>query len=354
MKEQSDRFRGMILGTAVGDAVGLPAEGISKSRARRMFTGPWRHRLVLNRGMISDDTEHTIFVVQCLLAHAESSDQFMRRLAMCLRWWLLSLPAGIGLATGRAILKLCLGFSPRNSGVFSAGNGPAMRVAPLGAFFANDPARIDELTELCTRITHTDPKAAIAAKAIAQTAGWIVRTNHEERPDLSDFVRVLSSVSEDRAWRGLVSRIETACKDGLSVEEFADSLGLSNGISGYIYHTVPVVLFAWYAHWGNYEETLTAIWECGGDTDTTGAIVGALAGLTVGERGIPSAWIDGIADWPRSTSKMRSMADALAAKSLGEGISHPVGYFWPGVLLRNVFFLAVVLLHGFRRLLQPY
>ena len=327
MTTKKDRFRGMILGTAVGDAIGLPAEGISKSRARRVFKGPWRHRLVLNRGMISDDTEHTIFVVQSLLAHAGNPEKFIRRLAMSLRWWLLSLPAGIGLATGRAILKLCVGFSPRASGVFSAGNGPAMRVAPIGAFFADDPERIDEFTELCTRITHTDPKAVMAAKAIAQTAGWIVRTNLEERPDLSDFVRVLSSVSEGREWRGLVSSIETACKDGLSVEEYADRLGLSNGISGYIYHTVPVVLFAWYAHWGNYEETLTAIWECGGDTDTTGARVGALVGRTVGERGIPPAWIDGIADWPRSTSKMRTMADALTAKASGVEISSPVSYF---------------------------
>jgi ADP-ribosyl-[dinitrogen reductase] hydrolase len=344
----------MILGTAVGDAVGLPAEGINKSRARKMFKGPWRHRLVLNRGMLSDDTEHTIFAVQCLLAHAGNPDKFIRRLAMCLRWWLLSLPAGIGMATGRAIMKLCIGFPPRSSGVFSAGNGPAMRVAPIGAFFSENPERVDELTELCTRITHTDPKAIIAAKAIAQTSAWIVRANLEGRPDLSDFIQVLSSVSEDNEWRGLVSTVEAACKDGLSVEEFADKLGLRNGISGYIYHTVPVVLFAWYAHCGNYEETLTSIWECGGDTDTTGAIVGALAGLTVGETGIPSAWIDGIADWPRSTSKMIAMADALAAKAAGEDIISPVRYFWPGVLPRNVFFLAVVLLHGFRRLLPPY
>jgi len=354
MTEKKDRFRGMMLGTAVGDAVGLPAEGISKSRAKKMFKGPWQHRLIMNRGMISDDTEHTIFVSQCLLAHADNSNRFVRRLAMCLRWWLLSLPAGIGMATGRAIMKLCIGFSPRSSGVFSAGNGPAMRVAPIGAFFAEDPERVDELTELCTRITHTDPKAIIAANAIAQTSAWIVRADIEERPDLAEFIQVLSSVSEDNEWLSLVANIETACKDGLSVEEFADKLDLGNGISGYIYHTVPAVLFAWYLHCGDYEKTLTAIWECGGDTDTTGAIVGALAGLTVGESGIHSSWIDGIADWPRSTRKMRDMADALAAKASGEEASSPIRYFWPGVLLRNVFFLAVVLLHGFRRLLPPY
>ena len=63
-----DRFRGVLLGTAVGDALGLPAEGLSRARVERMFRGRWRHRLVGRRGMISDDTEHTVFVAQCLLA----------------------------------------------------------------------------------------------------------------------------------------------------------------------------------------------------------------------------------------------------------------------------------------------
>ena len=56
-----DRFRGMILGTAVGDAVGLPAEGMSRKRIAKFVKGRWRHRLVFGRGMVSDDTEHTCF-----------------------------------------------------------------------------------------------------------------------------------------------------------------------------------------------------------------------------------------------------------------------------------------------------
>ena len=56
---------GTILGTAVGDAIGLPREGLSPARARRLFGDPpLRHRFLLGRGMISDDTEHT-----CMVAH---------------------------------------------------------------------------------------------------------------------------------------------------------------------------------------------------------------------------------------------------------------------------------------------
>ncbi len=86
--------------------------------------------------MVSDDTDHTVFVAQSLLAHPDSPERFAGRLAWCLRLWLLTLPAGVGFATLRSILRLWIGMSPSRSGVYSAGNGPAMRAAPIGAFFA--------------------------------------------------------------------------------------------------------------------------------------------------------------------------------------------------------------------------
>ncbi len=125
----SDRLAGILLGTAVGDAVGLPAEGISPARRRRMMPGSWQHRFLFGRGMVSDDTEHALFVAQSLLRHPTNADAFQRRLAWHLRWWFVGLPAGIGLATARACLKLWFGFPPARSGVFSAGNGPAIRQA---------------------------------------------------------------------------------------------------------------------------------------------------------------------------------------------------------------------------------
>ena len=100
-----DRLAGVVLGTAVGDSVGLPAEGLSPRRRQCLFPGPWRHRLLCGRGMISDDTEHTLMVAQSLLKCPDDATAFGRSLAWRLRWWLLGLPAGVGLATARACLK---------------------------------------------------------------------------------------------------------------------------------------------------------------------------------------------------------------------------------------------------------
>src|SRR5262245_27993770 len=124
-KDRSDQIAGVILGTAGGDALGLPREGLSRRRAETLFGGPpVRHRLLFGRGMVSDDTEHTCMVGQALLRAPNEANVFARSLAWRLRLWQLGLPAGAGRATMRAVLKLWLGFPPRYSGVFSAGNGP--------------------------------------------------------------------------------------------------------------------------------------------------------------------------------------------------------------------------------------
>ncbi len=353
--ELSFRLRGLLVGTAVGDALGLPAEGLSRRRTQGRYRGQWRHRLIFGRGMISDDTEHTIFVAQCLLCHPDSPERFARRLGWCLRGWLLSLPAGIGFATLRAIGKLWLGFPPRSSGVYSAGNGPAMRVAIIGAFFAHDAERRAAYVAASTRMTHTDPKALIGATVIAELAAWTVRERLTEPPPLDVFLTLLRRCgSGDRDWQSLVETIAQAARDQVSVAELAERLGLSRGVTGYIYHTVPVVIYAWFRQGGDFRSTLTAVLDCGGDTDTTGAIVGAIAGAMGGEDSIPADWRTGVADWPRSLPLLRTLADRLAAVIATGQSAAPVRYFWPAIPLRNLLFLLIVLLHGLWRLLPPY
>ncbi len=338
----------------MGDSIGLPAEGLSPSRARKLFPGRWRHRLLINGGMVSDDTDHTVFVAQSLLAHPDSVELFMRRLSRCLRWWFLSLPPGIGFATVRSILRSWV-ISPLRSGVYSAGNGPAMRSAPIGAFFASSPKRMNDYVQASTRLTHTDPRALTGAKAVALIAGWSIRDQLEERPELQDFLELLQQAgSEDPEWETVIDSISAAYGQRLSVKQFAESLGLSKGISGYVYHTVPVVVYAWYLHFGSFEDTLSSVLSCGGDTDTTGAISGALAGAVTGEGGIPADWMKGLNDWPRGVAILRAIADQLAEKREGSQNGSPVRYFWPGMLLRNLFLLAIVLLHILRRLAPPY
>jgi len=347
---------GILIGTAVGDSVGLPAEGICRRRNQKIFRGYWHQRLLWRYGMISDDTEHTIFVAQCLIAHPDSPHKYIRRLAWCLKWWLLSLPAGVGLATLKSIVKLWLGFNPRHSGVYSAGNGAAMKSAIIGAFFAHYPDKLTEYVSLSTRITHIDPRAFIGASAIASLTAWIIRDNFTQPPEidvLSAFLRQIGN--EDKEWILLVNKIREGLIENISVEEFAHRINQQDGISGYVYYTVPVVIFAWYHHFGDFRKALSEVYNCGGDTDTTGAILGALMGATVGIQGIPQDWIKNLRDYPRNIKLLEKIAQRLSTTIQNNyQPNQPVSYNWWWVLPRNIIFLVIVLCHGFRRLFPPY
>ena len=82
-----DEIIGCILGTAVGDALRLPYEGVSSKRAPRLLGPPDRYRFFFRRGMISDDTEHTCMFAQSLIEANGDVDLFARRFATRLRWW---------------------------------------------------------------------------------------------------------------------------------------------------------------------------------------------------------------------------------------------------------------------------
>jgi len=336
-------LRGVLLGTAVGDALGLPAEGLSQQRAARWWKGDWRMRLVFGRGMLSDDTEHTYAVAEALSVAGGDVDRFRRVLAGKLRWWFLTLPAGVGMATARACIKLWLGFPPTKSGVFSAGNGPAMRSALIGVFFRNDPERRRQFVCASARITHTDPLAEVAALAVAEAAACGANGG-----SLAEFVESLPRMMDSEKWQRAFSGIGDHLGRVASTREFASSLGLDRGVSGYALHTVPVALYAWLRHPDDFSKALTSALDCGGDTDTVGAIVGALAGATLGCDSIPAKWRNDVRDWPLSTARLDIAATALAESNEVPAI------FWPLRLLRNAVFLLIVLAHGFWRLFPPY
>jgi ADP-ribosylglycohydrolase len=346
---RQEHIEGCVLGTAVGDALGLPREGLSRSRAAAWFGqhSP-RHALVAGRGLCSDDTEHTVMVAQALIASGGEPAEFARQLARRLRFWLLRLPAGVGLGTMRACVKLWLGFGPNRSGVASAGNGPAMRSALLG-LVARDDAHLGQLVQASTRLTHTDPRALQGAHVVAALARQIAAAQGRTLSADEVKARVLPLV-DDAAFREALTWSLDAGARQLDTQAFAAPLGLQRGISGFVVHTVAACVYAWFAHQGDYRATLAAALEMGGDSDTVGAICGALAGTQVGPAGIPHDWLAGLAEWPCTTAWLASLAQTLAQGQPGR----PPRVSSLALLLRNVVFLAIVLAHGFRRLLPPY
>lgn len=349
---------GCLLGTAVGDAIGLAQEGLSRQRQERLFPRLDAYRLLFGKGLCSDDTEHTCLLAQSLIEtgndlHDDSEQKFIANFAWRLRCWLLGLPAGIGMATLKAILKLWLGFSGRHSGIRSAGNAPAMRSALLGVCYGADEARMTRLNRAATRITHTDPEAEQGALAVALAAHLAATSEHDIAP--ADYLRALQNlIGETARFSVLVREVIASIERGEDAARYATGIGCSNGVSGYICHTVPVALHVWLTHQQDYRRAVLGVVRLGGDTDTAAAIVGAIVGARVGKDGIPAEWRRDLWEWPRTLCWIEQLGVTLARHQAEGTIGGALPLSLIKLLLRNVFFLGLVLLHGFRRLLPPY
>lgn len=344
---QREVLRACLIGAAVGDALGLPYEGLSARRAQRWLRGRLRHRLLPGRGMVSDDTDHHVFVAQSLLAARGDVDAFRRELVRRLRLWLICLPAGIGSATLRGLLRAWLGL--RHSGVRSAGNGPAMRSALLGCVFADDARARRAHVAASTSITHLDPRAFAGALAIAEIAAALVRGAWPQRPSADELAALLRTVSDDASWQDCVAQLHRCCCTAQPAQAWCEAPARRASVGGYVLDSVPFAIAAWYQEFGDYAATVELCVRAGGDVDTHAAMAGALAALVVGVEGVPRDWREGLRDWPHGLPCLEVLARDLAAPDAAAAAGFP-----PALLPRNLLFLGIVLAHGLRRLLPPY
>lgn len=169
----------------------------------------------------------------------------------------------------------------------SCGNGAAMRVAPLGGYFADDVGEAAAQSALSAEVTHSHPEGIAGAVAVAVAAAyaWLLRASAP--PDCPAFLAlVLPHVPPGQVADGL--RQAQSLPSGTSGPEAARLLG-----SGYNATAQDTVSFAvWCAgqSLGNYEGALWLALSGLGDRDTTCAMVGGIVACCTGLEGIPAAW----------------------------------------------------------------
>lgn len=329
-----DQLRGVIIGTAVGDALGLPWEGMSADAIRARAGDRLDYVLLGGRGLVSDDTEQTWLIAAAVLAARGDVDAFQSTLARYLRWWFLALPPGIGLGTARSLIRSLAGVPAGRSGVMSAGNGAAMRAAVLGVALARE--QVSSWVRASTVITHGDPRADAGARVVAIAAHLGARHGLDRREWQAE--EVLRAAEGEELVRGL--RTVIAClRGGESPDRLTSALGVPGFVTGYVNHTVPAAVYCWLRN-STFEGAVSDAVRMGGDTDTVAAIAGALMGATLGFSQIPSDRVDGLADRPMSRARLLEAADALAA-----GCTVAPALPWLGLLARNLALLPVFVAH---------
>jgi ADP-ribosylglycohydrolase len=277
-------LHGLSCGDAFGERFFLPREVAQSLIAQRAVPSPpWRY---------TDDTAMAIAITEILEEHGEIRQDSLAETFG--RNFLADHRRGYGAAMHTLLPELASAPSAwkkmapalfRGGGSF--GNGAAMRVAPLGAYFADDLAKLTEQAELSAVITHSHPEGVAGAIAVAMAAALAWRHKNAPTTPREFLQEVCERTPESEVRSGLIQAL--ALPTDTTVEAAVAVLGNGSNISAQ--DTVPFALWAAAHHLDNYQDALWTTVSGLGDRDTTCAIVGGIAAISAGVESIPPSWI---------------------------------------------------------------
>lgn len=273
---------------AVGDAFGSQFFVPDNRRyltGRELPPGPWQW---------TDDTEMAASVyAEVVRGGAVDADRLASSFARH-----HDFDRGYGPATGRMLRLVREGGDWRSlaaelfEGSGSFGNGAAMRVAPLGAWYAEDLDEVVEQAAVSARITHTHPEAVEGAIAVAVAAALVAR---RETMGAGPFLdRVVECLPRGRVREGV--------RDARALLITSNPLGvaaeLGNGSRVSALDTVPFALWAAARNRSGLASALWATVAPGGDMDTTCAIVAGVLGAGMPGAALPREWVERTEELP--------------------------------------------------------
>ncbi len=305
-----ERLVGCLLGQALADALGFVVEAESPAVAGQ-YVGDWlragrageRAHPRFPFGQYSDDTQ----LARALLLSVRDAGRwsppaFATRVGELFRD---GLDVGAGHGTRSAALRLLAGASWRESGTPApyAGNGSAMRVAPLGVLLGHDPEALRVAASEQSRITHLDPRCAAGSVAVA---GAVALAAVPGAIDARPFLATLAEwvACEDDSVAAAVAGVGEWL--ALPPEDAARRLrteGLDpghrtswQGISAFVTPSVAWSLYAFLRSPDDYWAAVCTAIAVGGDTDTLAAMTGAMAGARLGQAALPGRLVARLTD----------------------------------------------------------
>jgi len=305
-----DQFQGCLIGQCLGDAVGFPVEGYpplicqryTKQILERGQVGEWTHYPYVF-GQYSDDSQLSRELMLSFL-HCQRFDpeDYAHRIASMFKNKKI---IGYGKATAAAANQLIQGIPWTHSGVLapSAGNGSAMRAAPIGLFFFDDPDMLLTVAYDQSRITHQDARCSAGAVTIAGAVALLLQTE-----ELSEniFLKQLSEWAKqyDETFAQFILNMNhwltipipdatMAISQAGADPEFENGW---QGISPFVISSVLWSLYAFLKSPQDYWQTINTAIAVGGDVDTTAAMAGALSGAYLGIQAIPEKYAQQLTD----------------------------------------------------------
>ena len=292
-----ERFTGALLGGAIGDALGRPHEGRHRFSVRLELPLAYGgHHL----GSITDDTDQTMIVGESLLAVGWlDPEDIARRLVA----WLPH-GTGKGTATVHAVVRLQEGVPWYAAGEDSAGNGAAMRAAPIGLWWYDEPTRLKSDAVLLSLPTHRHPTGVAGAVALASAVAHLVMTEPDEFTTAS-FVEVMADALEGLEPERVRERRDEQSFTTLRerILEMPELLRLDPDeallhriwTGAFVLESLPAALYCFLASPNDFRATLALAITAGHDTDTVGAFAGTMYGALYGVGALPDDLLEGLA-----------------------------------------------------------
>lgn len=305
-----DRVIGMFLGIAIGDALGLPVETMTAEQIAGRYGRIVNYQDVTinpyfpqaKAGEVSDDTQLSVAVAESLITCGKINiDDLAYRHIEAMK----KTSQGWGRSTKRSVVRLAEGVHWEDSGEKGkSGNGVAMKVAPLGAYFAcknfqsDDEAYFYWLMVYLARMTHNSVLGvdSILAQVNAISMALLYQ-GQVDRDSLKEmfFNRILQSLLACPLTEGdrLSDRIELLRDLDLDLASIQEIAAMFGGATCYVYNSLPFVYAIFIRNpWSI--ETLYDTVSAGGDTDTNGSMVGALLGALNGKDIFPEHLVNGL------------------------------------------------------------
>ncbi|MEV2275414.1 ADP-ribosylglycohydrolase family protein [Nocardiopsis sp. NPDC049922] len=299
-------LRGLAVGDAFGDQYFLAEGRAAEAVAARWLADPVWHW--------TDDTAMALSVVGVLVEYGRiDQDRLAEDFA-----GRYDPGRGYGPSMNRLLRRIGDGEPWRGlaagqfGGEGSHGNGAAMRVAPLGAYFADDLDRATREAARSAVVTHTHHEAVAGAVAVALAAALAVRGRGRPAPDRRSFLdRVAGGLEPSKVRSGLLRAARLA--PGISPEHAAATLGSGDGLSAA--DTVPFALWCAAGHPDDLTEALWTTVAGLGDRDTTCAIAGGVVAARSGRSGLPDRWSSSCEPLPAWVGAVASGHDAAEPRT---------------------------------------
>jgi len=285
------RAHASLAGLALGDAFGERLFFDNYSFPHNTAEEPFADRqLPAGRWAYTDDTQMALSVVATLARHGKIDqdvlarsfgERFERKRGYGPAMYELLPQLRAGVPWQAAARSLFLGQG-------SFGNGGAMRVAPLGAYFAGDLPTVVAQAALATEVTHAHPEAIAGAIAVAVAAALAWQTHSDTTLHGAAFLDVVLPWVPASVVR---ERIEKAQRFPPDTPTWKVGLAVGNGSQISAQDTVAFCLWC-AAH--QLDDFVAAVWRTAdglGDIDTNCAIVGGIVAARVGQIGLPAAWL---------------------------------------------------------------